>query len=74
MNTELHKLKKKELLNILSKLKKNEIIEIINNKIGGNLNNSEVERTPIKFSKNKLNKNVKNAMANDRLYNIENNK
>jgi len=74
MNTELHKLKKKELLNILSKLKKNEIIEIINNKIGGNLNSNEVERTPIQFNKNKLNKNVNNAMANDRLYNIENNK
>jgi hypothetical protein len=74
MNTDLYKLKKKELLNILSKFKKNEIIEIINNKIGGNLNSNEVERTPIQFNKNKLKKNINNAMANDRLYNIENNK
>jgi len=71
MNQELNKLTKNELLEILSNFKKKELIEIIDNKIGGNINNAE--RIPIKFNKNKLNKKINNAMANDPIYNTNNN-
>jgi hypothetical protein len=64
----LDKLKKKELIEIISNFKKEELVKIINNKVGGE-NNNNVVRTPIKFNKNKLNKIVNNAMANDKLYN-----
>jgi len=64
---DLNKLTKKDLLDILSKLKKNQLIELINIKIGGN--DANAERTPIKFNKDKLNKKINIAMANDPLYN-----
>lgn len=67
MNKDLNKLTKNELLQILSKLKKNQLIEILNNKIGGN--DSNAERTPIKFDKKKLDKKINIAMANDPIYN-----
>ena len=67
MDKDLNKLTKKDLLQILSKLNKYQLIEIINNKIGGN--DSNAERIPIKFNKNKLDKKINIAMANDPIYN-----
>jgi DNA-binding IscR family transcriptional regulator len=68
MKTEFDKLKKSDLIKIISKLKKKELIDIINNKKGGELNNN-TERIPIKYNSKKLNKEIKIGMANDPLYN-----
>ena len=67
--TELNKLTKKELLNIISKMKKQELIDIINNKFGGGTSeNKNVIKKNIIFNKLKLNKKINNAMANDEIY------
>ena len=74
MNNQLNKLSKNQLLGIISKMKKDELIKIINSKIGG-ANEAVIKetqnaiRTSIVFNKNKLNRNVDNAMANDKIYN-----
>ena len=67
MNNNLHKLKKTDLLNIISKMKKKELIQIIETKVGG----SDAIRSAIIYNKNKLkqNQNQTIAMANDTLYN-----
>ena len=60
-------LTKKELLSIISKMSKKELLHIVNNKYGGNGNNSVV-KTPIEFKQNISNK--KNfIMKNDNQYN-----
>lgn len=70
MNSELEKLNKNELLNIISKMKKKELIEIINNKNGGNNNETDnAIRIPIIFKKEKIKENNNNVMANNSIYN-----
>jgi hypothetical protein len=80
MNNNLDKLSKSDLLTIIGKMKKTELVKIINNKIGGAdevviKETQNAIRKSIVFNKSKLNKNVNNAMANDKIYNkvIENN-
>ena len=50
-------LTKKELLSIISKMSKKELLHIVNNKYGGNGNNSVV-KTPIEFKQNISNKKI----------------
>ena len=76
MDTELKKMKKNDLLKIISKMKKNDLINIIVNKIGGenNLHNTKnAIRQYIVFDEKKLkNSNKNNVMANDNIYeNVE---
>jgi len=75
MNSNLNKLTKKELLNIVSKMKKEDLVHIIENKIGGGnetiikQTNNAIRKT-ISFNKNKANKiSEEIAMANNKLYN-----
>jgi hypothetical protein len=72
MKNNLNKLNKTELLNIISKMNKKDLIDIINNKIGGEIisKTKDAIRQSIKFNKEKAKiNNVKNVMANDKLYN-----
>jgi hypothetical protein len=83
MNTELQKLKKNDLLKIISKMKKIDLIKVINNKIGGNDQNiinetNNAIRKPLSIN-NSINPNdlkklnstsyTNNSMANDSQYN-----
>jgi len=76
MNKKLNNLNKKELLEIISKMRKSDLIKIIENKLGGSAEiikqTSTSSRTAIVFNKNKVNKEINLAMANDNLY-LENN-
>jgi hypothetical protein len=79
MNSDLNKLTKIELLNIIQKMKKDDLINIIQNKIGGGNSNIIKEtnnaiRRSIKVNKNKLRNiniesNNSNTMGDDILYN-----
>jgi hypothetical protein len=80
MDKQLNKMKKDDLLKIISNMKKKDLVNIIlsnnnsipKNKIGGNnnqLNNAKnVIREYIKYDISKLNKKNTNVMANDNLY------
>jgi hypothetical protein len=76
MNKNLNNLSKKELLEIISNMKKKDLINIIENKFGGKeeiiKQTSTSSRKAIVFDKNKANKKINLAMANDNLY-LENN-
>lgn len=82
MNKELQKLKKNDLLKIISKMKKTDLVKVINNKIGGGDQNiinetNNAIRKPLSInssinpnSLNKLNYSyTSNSMANDTQYN-----
>ena len=78
MNSNLKKLTKNELLNIISHMKKDELINIIESKSGGGDENIIKEtnlaiRKSIKINKSKLNEvnklnNNKYIMSNNNLY------
>ena len=79
MNSNLKKLTKNELLNIISHMKKDELINIIESKSGGGDENIIKEtniaiRKSIKVNRNKLNQinnnndNNKYIMSNNNLY------
>jgi hypothetical protein len=82
MDKQLNKMKKADLLKIISNMKKKDLVNVIlsnnnsipKNKIGGNntqLNNAKnVIREYIKYDENKLKKNTHNTnvMANNNLY------
>ena len=77
MEKYLNKMTKKELLKIISKMKKAELVTVIannSNKVGGS-NETVIKETEnavrkmIIYDERKNNKNINNAMANNRLYN-----
>ncbi len=65
MNTQLNKLKKTELLNIISKMSKKDLINIINIKYGGNDGTSKIN---IEYNPSINNKKNINPMSNNDTY------
>ena len=61
---DLNKMKKEELINLISKMKKKELIELLNFKFGGS-----IIKKNLQYDQEKAKKIQKNIMPNDSQYN-----